>query len=55
MDQRNVSVPGNITTKWFPIKLAYMFKGQFDCCASNCSELMWIDRNMLEDNISQYA
>jgi hypothetical protein len=38
-----------------PQKLAHMFKGQFNYCAIDCSELMWIDKNQMEDKVYRKA
>jgi hypothetical protein len=53
--QRNLSVLGNITSKGFLRKLSHIFKRQFNSFGSYCSELMCIDRNQLENNVSKYT
>jgi hypothetical protein len=53
--QRNQSISGNISSNRFFKKLARMFKEQFKYWARNCFEIMWIDRNQLDVNISRYT
>jgi hypothetical protein len=52
--QKNPTVFGNINSKWFLRKLAHLFKGQFNYCASNWCKLSFKSITYhLEDNISK--
>jgi hypothetical protein len=49
--RRNLNVPGKIAFKWFLKKLGQMFKGQYNYCAINRVQLIWVERRQLVDNI----
>jgi hypothetical protein len=53
------AVKSKCTGKYYfqltPQNLALMLKDHFNYCERNCSEVLGIDRNQLEDNISWYT
>jgi hypothetical protein len=53
--QRNLSLPWYITSKWVLKTLTHVFKKKLNHYASNCSEVTWFDKNQLQDSISLYA